>query len=84
MEKTIEQLLQLSKNPYFELSIEERQRLNDFLSEKSGQNSPLKKSGQDSERNIPATVINKNVVKKETGGIPTINNAVREDDKSEA
>lgn len=75
--KSIEQLLEISKNPYYTLTNEEQARLDDFLSKKSEQKAPVKKNGKDSEKNIPATVINKNVVKKETGDIPTINNVAK-------
>lgn len=74
MEKSIEQLLELSKNPYFTMSEDERKRLDDFLSKKSAQQNQPKNSGDSSEKNIPATVINKNKVNKETGQIPTVDN----------
>ncbi len=79
MEKTIEQLLELSKNPYFILSDEEHERLNDFLYKKSGQQSQAKKNGKDSDKNIPVTVLNKNIVKKETGEIPVYENIATPD-----
>ena len=79
MEKPIEQLLELSKNPYFTLSDEEQARLDAFLSKKSAQQSRQKTSGNDSERNIPATVINRNIVRKETGEIPTYENVATPD-----
>lgn len=74
--KSNEQLLELSTNPYYTFSDEERTRLDDFLSKNSAQKSQTTNSSKDSEKNIPATVLNKNVVKKETGEIPTINNVV--------
>lgn len=74
--KDISQLLELQKNPYYQFSPEESQRLKDFLAKNSEKKTPQKKSGKNSEKNIPATVLNKNVVKKETGDIPTINNVV--------
>lgn len=76
--KDISQLLELQKNPYYQFSPEEEKELNDFLAKKSDTPTPAKKNGKDSEKNIPATVLNKNVVKKETGEIPTINNVVEE------
>ena len=69
--KSIDQLLQLQKNPYYHFLPEEQQALNDFLSKNSDGSKPQKKTTVDSETNIPATVINKNVVHKETGVIPT-------------
>lgn len=71
--KSIEQIIELSSNPYYQFSPEEQKRLNDFLAKKSDIQAPAKKNGKNSEKNIPATVINKNRVKKETGDIPTIN-----------
>jgi hypothetical protein len=82
--KTIEQLIQLSNNPYYKFSPEEKSRLNDFLSKKSEQSSQHKNNGKDSEKNIPATVLNKNVPKKETGEIPTINNVAKANEKKGA
>lgn len=76
--KSIEQLVELSTNPYYEFSPEEQKRLNDFLFKKSDTQAPAKKNGKNSEKNIPATVLNKNVVRPETGQIPTINNVVDE------
>jgi hypothetical protein len=75
MEKTIEQLLEISKNPYYSLTPEERKRLDDFLWKNSAQKPQPKHSGGSSEKNIPATVVNKNRVEKETGEMPTINKA---------
>jgi len=76
--KSIEQLLELRSNPYYEFTPEEKAALDDFLQPKSEQQSQTKKNGKDSEKNIPATVLNKNVVKKETGKIPTVDNVVHE------
>jgi len=74
--KSIEQLLELRNNPYYKLSSEEQKRLDDFLSKKSERTDRVKANGSNYEKNIPATVINKNVPKKETGDIPTINDKV--------
>ena len=79
--KSIEQLLELSGNPYYTMDPEEKTALKDFLSKKSEQKAPATKSGKDSEKNIPATVLNKNVVQKETGTIPTINNVATAESK---
>lgn len=78
--KTIEQLIQLQTNPYYVFTPEERKRLDDFLAEKSGRPLPANSNGDSSEKNIPATVLNKNVVQKETGFIPTINNVAKAQD----
>jgi len=76
--KTIEQLLDLKTNPYYQFTPEEEAALNAFLSRSSEEPAPQKQSGKSSEKNIPATVLNKNVVRPETGTIPTINNVVDE------
>lgn len=69
--KSIEQLLELSRNEHYTLSDEEQQRLDTFLSRKSELKKQQKTSSTDSEKNIPATVINKNIVQKDVGLIPT-------------
>lgn len=79
--KTVEQLIELSKNPYYQFSPAEQKLLNDFLAKNSDTQTQAKKNGKDSEKNIPATVLNKNVVAKETGAIPTINNVATPDTK---
>ena len=68
--KTIEQLLELSSNQYYTMTNEEQAQLDAFLLEKSVRQAPRKNNGNKSEKNIPATVLNKNIVKKETGKIP--------------
>lgn len=77
--KTVEQLLELKDNPYYAMSPEEKKLLNDFLSKNSGQTSQAKSNGKDSEKNIPATVLNKNKVQKETGEIPKINDSAQKE-----
>lgn len=79
MSKTIEQLLQLSKNPYYVFTSEEQEQLNTFLAKKSELLSQQRKNGKDSEKNIPATVINKNIVRKDVGEIPVMENIVHPD-----
>lgn len=79
--KSIEQLIELSNNPYYTFSLEEKAELDSFLSKKSEQSRQAKKSTDSSEKNIPATVLNKNKVQKETGEIPTINNVAYPDSK---
>ncbi len=78
--KTIEQLIALKNNPYYVFSPEEQATLDAFLYKKSVQQNPQQSNSSDSEKNIPATVLNKNVVQKETGEIPTINNVIEADD----
>lgn len=55
--KTIEQLLALSKNPYYHFSPEEEKKLNDFLSKKKAKGS--KKSAgsysKNSDKDTPVT-----------------------------
>ena len=71
--KTTEQLIELSRNPYYEFSPEEKKRLNAFLAKKSEQSTPAKSSGKNSEQSTRATVHNKNRVAKEVGDVPIIN-----------
>lgn len=79
--KTIAQLIDLSTNPYYKFTDEEQAALDAFLSQKSAPKTYQKDNGNDSEKNIPATVINKNIVKKEIGEIPTLDNVVEDEDK---
>lgn len=62
--KTVEQLLQLSKNPYYKLSNDEKQVLDDFLSKKqeSESKSSRKKNSKKFTGKIPVTV--RNIVPK--------------------
>jgi hypothetical protein len=69
--KTIEQLLELSKNPYYVFTKEERKELDAFLSQNSGQAKSQKTSSNSSEQNTPATVHTKNVVHTDNGVLPT-------------
>tara|TARA_B100001250_G_scaffold371758_1_gene356775 strand:+ start:333 stop:620 length:288 start_codon:yes stop_codon:yes gene_type:complete len=75
--KSIEQLLALKKNPYYQFTPEEAAALEVFLSKKPAKKTQQKNNGKKSEKNIPATVLNKNIVKKETGEIPTVDNVVK-------
>ena len=77
--KSIEQLLELSKNSYYTLSNEEQAELDAFLAKQSEQQRQQKTSGDSSEKNIPATVLNKNIVKKEVGEIEVMENIVHPD-----
>lgn len=62
--KTIEQLLQLSKNPFYKFTPDEQMVLNDFLSQKqdTGSQTLPKKDLKKSSKRTP--VIVRNVVKK--------------------
>lgn len=62
--KTIEQLLELSKNPYYTFTNDEKAVLDDFLSEKkaSHSTSSVKKKENTSEKSTPVRV--RNIVKK--------------------
>lgn len=77
--KSIEQLLELRQNPYYTFTEEEQERLKAFLSEKQGQKTQAKTGSTNSEKNIPATVINKNIVVKETGEIPAMEEYIHPD-----
>lgn len=62
--KTIEQLLELSKNPYYKFQNDEKAVLDDFLSkkqEKASKNNQ-KKNSKNSEENTPVRV--RNIVEK--------------------
>lgn len=62
--KTIQQLLQLSKNPFYKMSQEEKQVLDDFLAQQQdGESKPSqKKNSKKSSKKTP--VIVRNIVKK--------------------
>lgn len=74
--KSISQLLDLSKNPYYVFTSEERAALDAFLSKNSEQKPSAKDSSTNSEKNIPAIVRNNNIVRPEKGDIPTMDNTV--------
>lgn len=70
--KTIEQLLELSKNPYYKFTNDEKAVLDDFLlrkQEKASRNSQRRKLKQ-SEKNTPVRV--RNIVPKV---VPNVENA---------
>lgn len=73
-QKTIEQILFLSKNKYYKLSASEEARLNDFLSEKkaSASKKSRTKSSRKSSDGTPVRV--KNVVKKTKTDPPVVEN----------
>jgi len=62
--KTIEQLLQLSKNPYYVFSNDEKAVLDDFLLKKQKKTSkkPRKKNSKSSDKDSPVRV--RNIVEK--------------------
>lgn len=71
--KTVEQLLALSKNPYYKFTNDEKAVLDDFLSqrrEKASKNNQ-KKNSPNSESNTPVRV--RNVVDKTIDDVPTVN-----------
>jgi hypothetical protein len=74
MKKTIEQLLELKNNPYYHLSIDEQRELDAFLSNNSEQEMYPRINSRDSSNKTPAIVLNKNLVKKEIGLIPQLEN----------
>ncbi len=71
--KTIEQLLDLSKNPYYKFSNDEKAVLDDFLSKKKEKDSKSsqKKKENTSERNTPVRV--RNIVEKTIDDVPEVN-----------
>lgn len=67
--KTIEQLLDLSKNPYYKFTQDEKAVLDDFLlkrREEASQNKP-KESSETSENDTPVRV--RNIVEKTVPGV---------------
>ena len=70
--KSIEQLLELSKNPYYKFTNDEKVVLDDFLLKKQekASKSSHKKSSKNSEKNTPVRV--RNIVEKT---IPDIKDA---------
>lgn len=73
--KTIEQLLFLSKNPYYKFTDEERAVLDDFLlkNQESDSKSSQKKNSKSSTRNTNVRV--RNIVDKTIDYPPTVNNS---------
>jgi len=69
--KTIAQLLQLKKNPHYKFTPEEQEVLDTFLSTQSEHPGPTEDNLNRSSKKTPANVLNKNIVKKETGVLPT-------------
>ena len=68
--KTIEQLLELSKNPYYKFTNDEKAVLDDFLSKKKGRDwlTSRKKSSPTSDSNTPVRV--RNIVEKTIPDVP--------------
>lgn len=70
--KTIEQLLELSQNPYYKFTDDERVILDDFLSTKKGRDwlTSRKKNSQLSDKNTPVRV--RNIVEKTVPDVETV------------
>lgn len=68
--KSIEQLLQLSKNPYYVFTPEEQQVLDDFLSKKKAKSSKTSPSTSDSTSSTNTAVRVRNIVPKTIPGVP--------------
>lgn len=62
--KTIEQLLQLSKNPYYKFTPDEEMLLNDFLSKKQAKASKKSQKKNSTESSAKTRVTVRNIVKK--------------------
>lgn len=71
--KTIEQLLELSKNKYYKFTNDEQAVLDDFLSKKSDEHttSSVKKKEKSSGKDTPVRV--RNIVDKTIDDVPTVN-----------
>lgn len=68
--KTIEQLLKLSNNPYFKMSDEEKEVLEDFLSKQKGEEGQTSQQKNTSESSKKTRVTVRNVVQKAQTGLP--------------
>jgi hypothetical protein len=68
--KTIEQLLYLSKNPYYKFTNDEQAVLDDFLLRKKEEDSEnsQKKNSRSSDKNTPVRV--RNIVEKTVPDVP--------------
>lgn len=62
--KTIEQLLHLSKNPYYKLTDDEKQVLEDFLSKKQESESKSSRKKNSKRLEKPTNVRVRNIVEK--------------------
>ena len=62
--KTIEQLLFLSKNPYYKLTEDEKQVLEDFLSKKQASESKSSRKKNSKQLEKPTNVRVRNIVEK--------------------
>lgn len=62
--KTIEQLLQLAKNPYYVFTEAERMVLDDFLSPKPDTASPISRKAPSKKSSAKTRVTVRNIVKK--------------------
>lgn len=62
--KTIEQLLKLSRNPYYKFTQTEREVLDDFLSKNQDSGSQTSQETNSTESSKPTRAIVRNVVKK--------------------
>lgn len=70
--KTIEQLLALSKNPFYKFTNDEKAVLDDFLSKQKADHSTssTKKKESSSEKNTPVRV--RNIVDKTIDDVPEV------------
>lgn len=62
--KTIEQLLDLTKNPYYRFLPEEQRRLDSFLAKKRGKHSPQSDEQNSNELSPNTRVTVRNIVEK--------------------
>lgn len=68
--KTVEQLLELSKNPYYKFTNEEKQVLDDFLSAQRDKFSPNSQSKNSNKSDAKTPVRVRNIVPKTIPGVP--------------
>lgn len=68
--KTIEQLLELSKNPYYKFTQDEQMVLDDFLSKKRAKDSETKQNPNSKPSDKSTDVRVRNIVPKVIPGVP--------------
>jgi ERCC4-type nuclease len=80
--KTIEQLLQLSKNPYYVFQPDEQRLLDDFLSKKQASTSKKSRKKSSKESSEKTNVRVRNIVEKVIPSVPESTKNATEDTES--
>lgn len=74
--KTIEQLLELTKNPYYTFTQDEKQVLDDFLFKKQAKASKVSAEKSSTELSTKTNVRVRNIVEKADTGVPEATESV--------